>query len=139
MSDADENKPTIDIGLLLLRASAGLIMAFGHGWGKLVGFSEKASKFPDPLGIGTELSLIATISTEVFAALLVVIGLGTRYASAALVFTMAVAAFIVHGGDPFGDKEMAILYMAMFLVLAITGGGKFSADHKIKQMRNNKQ
>lgn len=139
MSDADENKPTVDIGLLLLRASAGLIMLLGHGWGKLVGFSEKASKFPDPLGIGTELSLIATIGTEVFAALLVVVGLGTRYASASLFFTMTVAAFIVHGADPFGTKEKAILFAIIFLVLTITGAGKFSADHKIKQMRDKKE
>jgi putative oxidoreductase len=138
MSKADENTTTTDIGLLLLRAGAGLFMAFGHGWGKLMNFAEKSSGFPDPLGIGNELSMAATISTEVFAALLVVIGLGTRYASVALVFTMAVAGFIVHGGDPFGDKEMALLYAIVFLVLAITGAGKFSADTKIKEMRDNK-
>lgn len=138
MSEIKENTRLNDIGLLLLRAGAGLFMAFGHGWGKLMNFGEKSSGFPDPLGIGSELSMAATISTEVFAALLVVIGLGTRYASAALVFTMAVAAFIVHSGDPFGDKEMALLYAVIFLVLTVAGAGRFSADHKISEMRKDK-
>ena len=138
MSKPDQTSPTTDIGLLLLRAGAGLTMAFGHGWGKLLAFGDKAAGFKDPLGIGNELSMAATIGTEVFAAILVVIGLGTRFASASLVFTMGVAAFIVHGADPFGSKEKAILFGIMFLVLAVTGGGKFSADHKIKEIREKK-
>lgn len=111
-------------------------MAFGHGWGKLMAFSEKAASFPDPLGIGSELSMTATVATEVFAAILVVVGLGTRFAAGSLVFTMCVAAFIVHGADPFGDKEMALLYTVIFLVITITGAGKFSADTKIKEIRD---
>lgn len=138
MSTSDDQSNTTDIGLLLLRAGAGLTMAFGHGWGKLTAFSEKAAEFKDPLGIGNELSMAATVGAEFFAALLVVIGLGTRFASASLVFTMCVAAFIVHGADPFGSKEKAILFAVMFLVLAVTGGGKFSADTKIKQIRDDK-
>ena len=138
MSDTTEHTLMNDLGLLVVRAGAGLFMIIGHGWGKLMNFGEKASGFPDPLGIGNELSMAAAISAEVFAALLVVIGLGTRYASAALVFTMAVAAFIVHGGDPFGEREMALLYAVIFLALALTGAGKFSADHKISAMRKNK-
>ncbi|MGM0555749.1 MAG: DoxX family protein [Myxococcota bacterium] len=136
MSTSDQTSATTDIGLLLLRAGAGLTMAFGHGWGKLLAFGEKAASFKDPLGIGNELSMAATIGTEFFAAILVVIGLGTRFASASLVFTMGVAAFIVHGADPFGSKEKAILFGIMFLVLAVTGGGKFSADNKIKDIRS---
>ena len=136
MSQESKNTTINDIGLLLLRVGAGLLMAFGHGWGKLTAFSEKASTFPDPLGIGSELSMTATIATEFFAAILVVVGLGTRFASAGLVFTMLVAAFIVHGGDPFGDKEMALLYAVMFMVIAITGAGKFSADQKVEEMRD---
>ncbi len=138
MSKPQENATTTDIGLLVLRIGAGLAMAFGHGWGKLMAFGEKAATFSDPLGIGNELSMAATVSTEFIAALLVVIGLGTRYAAASLVFTMGVAAFIVHGGDPFGKMEKAILFGLVFLALAIAGGGRFSADQKIKDIRADK-
>jgi len=43
---------------------------------------------------------------------------------------MAVAAFIVHGDDPFGTKEKALLYLAFFIVIALVGPGKFSIDEK---------
>jgi putative oxidoreductase len=41
---------------------------------------------------------------------------------------MAVAAFIVHGGDPWGEKELAYIYLAGYLTLLLTGPGKFSVD-----------
>ena len=43
---------------------------------------------------------------------------------------MLVAAFIVHGADPFAKKEKALLYAICFLVIAITGAGKYSIDKK---------
>ena len=39
-------------GLLLLRASFGLLLALRHGLPKLLTFSEKAATFPDPLHVG---------------------------------------------------------------------------------------
>ena len=39
------------------------------------------------------------------------IGLGTRLASIPLMITMFVAAYISHVVDPFGRKEMALLYL----------------------------
>jgi putative oxidoreductase len=41
---------------------------------------------------------------------------------------MAVAAFIAHGDDPFAQKEKALLFLAIYLVLLLVGSGKFSAD-----------
>lgn len=59
---------------------------------------------------------------------LVVIGFGTRLAALPLVFTMGIAAFVVHGSDPWAKKELAVLYGAVFLVLFFTGAGRFSVD-----------
>jgi putative oxidoreductase len=42
--------------------------------------------------------------------------------------TMFVAAFIVHFGDPIETKEMALLYFFAFLVILLSGAGKFSVD-----------
>lgn len=124
-----------DLGLLALRIGAGGLMLFAHGWPKLVGFSEKASTFKDPLGIGPDLSLMATIGTEVGAALLIMVGLATRPAAASLLFTMGVAAFIVHGEDPFSRQEKALLFGVMYLVLLIAGPGRASLDHLITRRR----
>ena len=39
-----------------------------------------------------------------------------------------VAAFVVHGGDPLGDKELALLYLVCFSAVAALGGGAWSLD-----------
>jgi putative oxidoreductase len=44
---------------------------------------------------------------------------------------MVVAAFIIHGDDPFAKKEFALLYAIPFLTLVFTGAGKFSLDAKL--------
>lgn len=121
------------VGLLLLRLVFGGFMAIGHGWGKLMSFGEVADKFPDPLGIGSRLSMGSAIFCEFVCAMLVVLGLATRVAVLPLVFTMGVAAFIVHGGDPLfmsggAAKEPALVYLVAFAVLFFTGPGRFSLD-----------
>jgi putative oxidoreductase len=46
---------------------------------------------------------------------------------------MLVAAFIAHGSDPFGKKELALLYLVIFIFLLFTGSGKYSVDYLISQ------
>jgi putative oxidoreductase len=41
---------------------------------------------------------------------------------------MLVAAFIVHGDDPFQKKELALLFLTPFLALLLAGPGRFSLD-----------
>ena len=123
------------IGLSLLRISIGLFMLVGHGWPKLMGFSEKVDTFPDPLGMGTQLSLIAAIGAEVGCSLLLVLGLGTRIAAIPLAFTMLVALFFVHSADPWATKEKAAVYLAVYATLILAGGGCFSLDHRIRARR----
>ena len=47
-----------------------------------------------------------------------------------LIITMVIAAFVIHAKDPFGNKEMAILYLGAYLAIALLGPGKWSADRK---------
>lgn len=124
------------LSLLLLRIIFGGAMLVGHGWGKLMTFSDRADGFPDPLGIGSFMSLLGAVLAETLFAALVTAGLFTRAALLPLIFTMGVAAFIHHGGDPlFGpgpSKEMALLYLSAYVVILIGGPGKYSADHYLK-------
>lgn len=125
----EEHGSWTSLGLLLARLGAGGMMLFGHGWAKLAGFSDISSRFPDPLGLGSPaMSLGLAVFAEVFCAAAVAVGLATRLASATLAVTMLVAAFLVHSGDPFSDREPALLYALPFLVLVLTGPGKFSID-----------
>lgn len=125
----------LDLGLFVLRVSLGLMMVFGHGVPKIGRLGADPVKFGDPLGLGAELSLILAIGAEAFCGALVVLGLGTRLAVIPLVFTMLVAAFVVHAADPFQKQEFALLYAIPFFSLLFTGPGRFSLDHLILQRR----
>jgi putative oxidoreductase len=120
----------VDMGLLFLRIAAGGYM-LTHGIPKLMKLMGGDLAFGDPIGIGAGPSLVLTIFAEVICAILIVIGLGTRLATIPLIITMLVAAFIVHGADPIGKKELALIYFAMYFVLFLMGSGKYSLDKRL--------
>ena len=128
-----------DVGLLVARLGAGGFMLFAHGIAKISNFSEMSAKFPDPLGfLGSEMSLVLAIFAEVLCSALVMLGLVTRLAALPLCATMFFAAFVVHGGDPWAKKELALLYLVVFAAIALTGGGKLSLDTVIRRRRSSK-
>ena len=88
-------------------------------------------KFPDPLGVSAEVSLGLTVFAEVACAILIVVGLCTRWAAFILAFTMCVAAFVIHGDDPLAKQEKALLFLAMYSSITVLGPGRFSLDHLI--------
>ncbi|MFK8138180.1 MAG: DoxX family protein [Bdellovibrionales bacterium] len=118
-----------DLGLLIIRLSFGGLMAFAHGWGKFQKMVAGGEiKFADPIGLGMELSLYLAATTEFVLALLLAVGFATRLVTIPLAFTMYVAAFIVHGDDPFRKMEFALLYLVPFVALFFTGPGRISLD-----------
>ena len=116
------------VGLLFMRMIAGGLMLYCHGWPKWTKYAAKSESFPDPLGVGSPVSMGLAIFAELVCSGLVVLGLCTRWAAFILVFTMLVAAFMVHGDDPFKKKEFALVYLAPFLALMFTGAGRVSID-----------
>lgn len=131
VSSPGTTSTTGSFGLLILRVFAGATMAIAHGWGKLAGFSEKSGGFPDPIGLGSPTALGLAVFAEFFCSLAIILGLFTRAAAIPLLITMLVAAFMIHGDDPFQKKELALFYGAVFLTLIFTGAGKFSVDAKL--------
>lgn len=103
-------------------------MAILHGWPKLESFSDKIDSFPDPIGIGSALSLILVIFAEFLCSIMIVLGVFTRVASIILLVTMAVAAFIVHAQDSLGHKELALIYFACYATILFVGSGKYSIN-----------
>jgi putative oxidoreductase len=112
--------------LLVLRLWLGLTMLFHHGLDKINNFSTYATKFPDPLGIGVKPGLALVAFAETVGALLLALGLLTRFGALTLVIDMGVAVFMVHKNLQQG--ELAFIFLAGYLTLLIAGGGKFSAD-----------
>ncbi|MDB4655990.1 DoxX family protein [Flavobacteriales bacterium] len=126
------NKPIAqDLGLLFLRLSAGGLMAYSHGWGKLQKLMSGDMGFADPIGVGEEVSLVLTVFAEFFCGILVAVGLFTRAALIPLIITMWVAVFIIHADDPFGKQEFGLLYLIPYLALYFTGPGKISLDKQL--------
>jgi putative oxidoreductase len=118
---------TYHFGLLLLRLGfSGMMLT--HGIPKLLKLLQGNLEFGDPIGMGPTLSLILAVIGEALCPLLVILGWKTRWAAIPVIITMAVAAFIVHANDPLPRKELAILYLLGFAVIALVGPGRFSLD-----------
>ncbi len=117
-----------DVGSLILRVGLGSAMMLNHGLGKLQSFSEKSGGFPDPLGVGSPMSMALAVFAEFFCSAAIIVGFATRLALTQLIATMAVAFFIIHGADPFSKKEMAFLYLVPFIALFLLGPGRISVD-----------
>ncbi len=143
------------MALLLLRLS-GLGLAFGHGWGKVVslatGQGDGLIQFVGSLGFPLPgLFAWGAALAEFLAALLVALGLGTRIAAAFAGFTMFVAAFVRHkahlhllvelglmsvGAEQlkgWGNPELALAYLIIFVSLTLTGGGRFALERLIRK------
>ena len=128
-------EPFGSIGLLVLRLGAAGLLLYAHGWGKLTGFSAKAATFSDPLHVGSKTSLALAVFAEVFCAAAVILGIGTRFAAAAIAFMLLVAAFVVHADDPFAKQEFALVYAVSFVTLALTGGGRYALERHLGVFR----
>lgn len=118
-----------DIGLAVLRILPSIFL-LTHGWGKFNNLISGNFEFPDPIGIGSSPSLSLAVIGEFVCPILIILGLKTRWAAIPSAITMFVAAFIQHSSDPFADKEKALLFLVIFVVIFLVGPGRFSVDRK---------
>lgn len=126
------------LGHLVLRATAGLLIFYVHGWHKLEGgiaylqcgtpwklAGEVATMhFPAPVP-----SAFAATAVQFFCAPLLAVGLFTRLNALLLTATLSVAILqnILAGRDP----QLAVLYVLVMVSLAFLGGGRFSLDGRL--------
>ena len=106
-------------------------LLLSHGLQKWENFSALSGVFPDPLGIGSTLSLSLAIFGEAICSLGFMFGAFYRLAMLPMIFTMLVALFVVHASDPFAVKELALVYLVVFVLMYFAGPGKFSFDYWI--------
>jgi len=114
--------------LLAVRIIFGLLL-LSHGIQKWNAFPELSSSFPDPLGVGSQISLSLAIFGELVCSLGFIFGILYRLAMIPMIFTMLVAFFVIHGQDPFAVKEPAFIYLAVYIIMYIAGPGKYAIDH----------
>ena len=122
----------ISVILLIVRVVFG-VMLMNHGIDKWANYQELSAVFPDPLGIGSPLSLGLAIFGELACSMAFIIGFLYRLAMIPMIFTICVAFFIVHADDPFAVKELAFVYLVVFVLMYIVGPGKFAVDRWISK------
>ena len=120
----------ISLLLLALRLLFGGLL-LSHGIQKWTNFESMSAAFPDPLGVGHSDSLGLAIFGELFCSIGFILGALYRLAMIPMIFTMIVAFFVVHANDVFAVKELAFIYLVVFILMYIAGPGKFSIDHII--------
>lgn len=117
-----------DWGLLVFRLLAGFALLRVHGWEKIANYEEELRSIPDPFGLGGPVNLSIAIFSDVFCAVLVMLGLFTRLASLSVMGTTLVGLLFVHLNDAWHDKDVPMVYSIMFLVILLLGPGKYSVD-----------
>ena len=116
-----------DSAILFMRIFIGAMM-LTHGIGKLQNYNAIVNSFPDPLGIGSPVSFAIITFVEVGCSVLIIIGLFTRLATLPLIFGMFVATFIAFPDKSFAAGELSFVYMGIYIMLLISGGGRYAID-----------
>ena len=134
--------PVARLGLALVILPHGLQKTLG--WFGGFGFSGTMDFFTDTMGIPYLLGL-AAVTAESLGALLLLVGLGTRFWAAMIGVTMLVAMVTVHlqhgffmnwfGTQAGEGAEFFLLAIALATALVIGGGGPLSVDRRITRGR----
>lgn len=123
--------------LLAARIAFGLLL-MSHGVQKWQHFEALSTTFPDPIGVGSHAALILAIFAEVFCAAGFIVGAFYRLALIPMIFTMCMAVFVVHAHDPFSTKELAVVYLVVFVLMFLAGPGKYALDRLVPVARAKK-
>jgi len=101
----------------------------GENW-----FADIQGQFPFPFDlVPTEISWQIATWSELIGPALLVLGLGTRFASLSLIVLTVVAWASVHAGNGYNvcdnGFKLPLIYLVMFVPLLLSGPGKLSLDH----------
>lgn len=134
-----------DLGLLALRLLVFVPVFLKHGTEKLFTFHTMSQNFLNPIGIGPVPTLVIALIADSLCSLLIVAGLGTRWAALYSFCNLSVAwaiphhfALLVHSSTG-AAGEALFAYMSACVVLFISGPGKFSLDAEIDRAAKTKE
>ncbi|MEE4218606.1 MAG: DoxX family protein [Xanthomonadales bacterium] len=126
---------------------AGIGKLRGENWFANIPWADWQKGFPWPFSsLGPDLNWLAATWGELFFAVLILLGLFTRFAALSLIVITAVATAAVHwpaqwdsAGELWqgyvitaagaGNYKLPLLFMIILLPLLFHGGGKISLDH----------
>lgn len=130
-----DNPQFNDFVLLVVRVFVGFAM-ITHGFPKLMKLAEGGEiEFFNFLGLGAEFSLGLCVFAEFVCSIFLILGLFTRFSLVFLIGLTSIISFVVHAGDPFVEKEKALLFLTVYLLLMAFGPGRYSVDGMITKRR----
>jgi putative oxidoreductase len=117
----------ISVILLAVRVFFGVLF-FMHGVDKMMNFSSLSESFPSVFGLGSYMSLMVAVFCEFCCSLFLVAGLLQRLILIPMIISMGVAFFGIHDAI-LPDGELALIYFVVFIILFLTGPGRYSIDY----------
>ena len=143
-----------DLGLLILRLAGGLL-AFKHGWGKLVRLAGGEGRFVNSVGqLGFPMPEVFAWAAAIAetSGILIVIGLLTRPCAGLAAFTTGVAASLRRPApqiisswpgwagstwlpdqlEEWGNPELALVHFLAYTAILLLGPGRWSLDAAIR-------
>lgn len=133
--DTSVDKKMNSLALLIVRIVVGVFM-LTHGIQKFnMLFSAGPVQFADPVGLGQTTTLVLVVFAELVCSALLIIGMATRFVAIPLIINMFVIVFIVNAPEGFGSQELPSLYLLIYLLLLVTGSGKYSVDSLISSKK----
>lgn len=138
LTSTKTNPVLVNVVLLVVRIFVGFGM-LTHGYPKLQKLTDSQEiEFMDFLGLGPQITLGLVVLAEFVGSIFLILGLFSRISVFFLAFTMAIAAFVVHGLNPFNESELSLLYLCVYLLLLAFGPGKYSIDAMINKKRESR-
>lgn len=122
-----------DLATLILRLVLGFVIVYGHGWEKIVHFSDMHENFVNFLALGSHASLILSIFAEFLCGILLFFGLFTRLAAIPLIINMLTAIAMAHHWHLMSQAQLPFVLLAGFIALLLMGPGKISLDALISK------
>ena len=119
----------IDAGLLVLRIAVGTCLFVEHGLFKIPLLFQDAPQFPDPLLIGTRLTVAFAFLSDGIGAILALIGFATRVAVVIMIVNLTVAWGMVYQFriEP-ANGELLALFLGGVAAIGLMGPGRYSVD-----------
>lgn len=119
--------------LLAVRIVFGILF-LSHGVAKWTAFNDATENFPDPLNLGSSVTFWLAIFAEIACSFGFILGALFRLSLIPMIFTMFIAVFVIHAGDPLAVKELALMYLTIFVLMFFSGPGKFSIDGILRKI-----
>ncbi len=119
-----------DWGIFLLRLFVGLRLIYGvldnvTSWEHMIRFSDFLESFHFPF---PKICAVISVYLQLFAGIMIVLGLWIRYAALLMIANFAIALFMVHRNDSVEEMTPPLALLFSCILFLFQGAGRISID-----------